>query len=207
MEGIPTPTRAGQPCSTQTLTPAASGSRATRWGPCHCAIGVAAVARLVTGLTASPTPATRPSGPPPALRRARTCWGPRVLVMVPPAGRRSRLRGAPEPERAAPDTASVPVTDVPDDDVPAADVPAVADVPAAGVPAASVAPAVPVDATPPASPSPKGPRGSVLSPHMTVAINSGVPDPWVLRFDGTCRRNPGSGGAGAALFAPSDTVV
>ncbi|CAH0482375.1 unnamed protein product [Peronospora belbahrii] len=42
---------------------------------------------------------------------------------------------------------------------------------------------------------------------MTVAINSGVPDPWVLRFDGTCRRNPGSGGAGAALFAPSDTVV
>lgn len=33
------------------------------------------------------------------------------------------------------------------------------------------------------------------------------PEPWLLRFDGACRRNPGSGGAGAVLFAPSGTVV
>ncbi|OWZ01203.1 reverse transcriptase, partial [Phytophthora megakarya] len=30
---------------------------------------------------------------------------------------------------------------------------------------------------------------------------------WTLRFDGACRRNPGAGGAGAALFDASDTVV
>jgi ribonuclease HI len=30
---------------------------------------------------------------------------------------------------------------------------------------------------------------------------------WLLRFDGACRANPGPGGAGAALFKPSGTVV
>uniref|UniRef100_A0AAV1VP73 RNase H type-1 domain-containing protein n=1 Tax=Peronospora matthiolae TaxID=2874970 RepID=A0AAV1VP73_9STRA len=30
---------------------------------------------------------------------------------------------------------------------------------------------------------------------------------WLLRFDGACRKNPGPGGAGAALFKPSGPVV
>ncbi|ETP31245.1 hypothetical protein F442_19876 [Phytophthora nicotianae P10297] len=30
---------------------------------------------------------------------------------------------------------------------------------------------------------------------------------WLLRFDGACRANPGPGGAGAALFKPSGSVV
>ncbi|OWY99629.1 reverse transcriptase [Phytophthora megakarya] len=33
------------------------------------------------------------------------------------------------------------------------------------------------------------------------------PDPWILRFDGACRRNPGPGGAGAALFKPNGVVT
>ncbi|GMF38881.1 unnamed protein product [Phytophthora lilii] len=40
-------------------------------------------------------------------------------------------------------------------------------------------------------------------------VDAGPADegPWVLRFDGACRRNPGPGCAGAALFAPSGAVV
>nr|KAE8926731.1 hypothetical protein PF009_g23084 [Phytophthora fragariae] len=40
-------------------------------------------------------------------------------------------------------------------------------------------------------------------------VDGGPPElePWLLRFDGACRHNPGPGGAGAALFNPSGTVV
>ncbi|OWY93593.1 hypothetical protein PHMEG_00036953 [Phytophthora megakarya] len=42
---------------------------------------------------------------------------------------------------------------------------------------------------------------------MHVADGLSAPKPWTLRFDGPCRRNPGPGGAGAALSNPSGTVV
>ncbi|POM76933.1 Reverse transcriptase, partial [Phytophthora palmivora] len=44
---------------------------------------------------------------------------------------------------------------------------------------------------------------------QTLNSDTGQPPSsmWTLRFDGACRRNPGPGGAGAALFDPSDTVV
>ncbi|KAE8963462.1 hypothetical protein PR001_g29364, partial [Phytophthora rubi] len=43
----------------------------------------------------------------------------------------------------------------------------------------------------------------------TLDVDGGPadPKPWLLRFDGACRRNPGPGGAGAALFDPSGKVV
>ncbi|POM69988.1 Reverse transcriptase [Phytophthora palmivora] len=42
---------------------------------------------------------------------------------------------------------------------------------------------------------------------MDVDTGPADEEPWVLRFDGACRRNPGPGGAGTALFAPSGAVV
>ncbi|POM60802.1 reverse transcriptase, partial [Phytophthora palmivora] len=42
---------------------------------------------------------------------------------------------------------------------------------------------------------------------MDVDTGPADEDLWVLRFDGACRRNPGPGGAGAVLFAPSGAVV
>uniref|UniRef100_A0AAV1U0G8 RNase H type-1 domain-containing protein n=1 Tax=Peronospora matthiolae TaxID=2874970 RepID=A0AAV1U0G8_9STRA len=37
--------------------------------------------------------------------------------------------------------------------------------------------------------------------------NHEVSEPWHLRFDVACRRNPGQGGAGAAIFDSSGTLV
>ncbi|OWY94087.1 reverse transcriptase, partial [Phytophthora megakarya] len=42
---------------------------------------------------------------------------------------------------------------------------------------------------------------------MDVDDGSTEEEPWLLRFDGACRRNPGPGGAGAALFSPDGSVV
>ena len=158
------------PAVRRPLTPAASGTRATRWGPRHCAIGAAAVAHLVTGETTVPAPAARhplPAAP----RRAKTRWGPRVVVTVPSAGRRTYLRRT--------SSSVVRVT------------------------AAEGAPA-PAPTTPPPTPAPRP-----ASPSPSVEATAGVAEaePWLLRFDGACRRNPGQGGAGAALFDSSGTVV
>ncbi|CAI5709522.1 unnamed protein product [Peronospora farinosa] len=42
---------------------------------------------------------------------------------------------------------------------------------------------------------------------MEKDLESPAVEPWTLRFDGACRRNPGPGGAIAALFDPSGAVV
>ncbi|CAH0520485.1 unnamed protein product [Peronospora belbahrii] len=207
------------PAVRRPLTPAASGTRATRWGPCHRAIGITAGSHTLRSTRVGDGTACR--SPFQVASPAPDCAAPNIASVsvtdVPaddvPA---DNLPDDDVPaddvpdDDDAPDDDDVPDDDVPDDDVPDVDVPVddfpVSDVPAAGVPAASIAPAFHVDATPPASPSPKGPRGSVLPPDAAVAIDPGVPEPWVLRFDGACRLNPGSGGAGAALFAPSGTV-
>jgi len=57
---------------------------------------------------------------------------------------------------------------------------------------------VPAAIPPPCAP-PAAPAAAVPS--------SATPAPWVLRFDGACRQNPGPGGAGAALFGPGGAVV
>ncbi|OWY92143.1 reverse transcriptase, partial [Phytophthora megakarya] len=41
----------------------------------------------------------------------------------------------------------------------------------------------------------------------TTPETSADDEPWLLRFDGACRHNPGPGGAGAALFAPNGKIV
>ncbi|KAE9286976.1 hypothetical protein PF008_g26539, partial [Phytophthora fragariae] len=60
------------------------------------------------------------------------------------------------------------------------------------------------------------PPTSEAPPPTAIEVNTAAPDvevsdaaqePWLLRFDGACRRNPGPGGAGAALFAPDGEVV
>ena len=47
------------------------------------------------------------------------------------------------------------------------------------------------------------------SPEAAEAVVApgAVDGEWLLRFDGACRANPGPGGAGAALFRPSGSVV
>ncbi|CAI5733073.1 unnamed protein product [Peronospora farinosa] len=150
------------------LTPAASGTGATRWGPCHRAIGAAAVAHLVTGEPTIPAPSTRPSSLP-APRRTLTRWGPRVLVRMPSSGRRLGTRGTPSLTSSSAAVSSE---------------------------AASAHP-------------PALPRPSPSAPSLTRAVEVPSEDhePWLLRFDGACRRNPGPGGAGAVLFDSGGTVV
>ncbi|KAJ8535133.1 hypothetical protein ON010_g13604 [Phytophthora cinnamomi] len=74
------------------------------------------------------------------------------------------------------------------------------------------APAPPARRPPPA-PSP--PPSADEQQSAAMDVDAGAPaaddatdgqEPWLLRFDGACRRNPGPGGAGAALFDPSGKV-
>uniref|UniRef100_A0AAV1UB12 RNase H type-1 domain-containing protein n=1 Tax=Peronospora matthiolae TaxID=2874970 RepID=A0AAV1UB12_9STRA len=48
---------------------------------------------------------------------------------------------------------------------------------------------------------------STTPPVVDTDDDFWIPNPWLLQFDGACRRNPGQGGAGAALFDSSGTVV
>ncbi|OWY97629.1 reverse transcriptase, partial [Phytophthora megakarya] len=55
--------------------------------------------------------------------------------------------------------------------------------------------------------SASGATGQLPEPMEVTDTVDEQPQPWTLRFDGACRRNPGPGGAGAALFDPSGAVV
>jgi ribonuclease HI len=56
---------------------------------------------------------------------------------------------------------------------------------------------------PPASPRPH----RLVELESTVFVDdAAASDYWILRFDGACRKNPGPGGAGAALFKPEGGV-
>lgn len=64
---------------------------------------------------------------------------------------------------------------------------------------------LPPPAVPPPSPDPDAlpPVADLLSPPVATESAS----EWTLRFDGACQRNPGPGGAGAALYDPSGAVA
>ncbi|KAE8981362.1 hypothetical protein PR001_g24022, partial [Phytophthora rubi] len=60
---------------------------------------------------------------------------------------------------------------------------------------------------PPTSEAPPPTAMDVDTAAPDVEVSDAAQEHWLLRFDGACRRNPGPGGAGAALFAPDGKVV
>jgi ribonuclease HI len=184
--------------------PAPTPPRPTRWGPRHKAVGAAAIARLVAGEATVPAPTRRQTQPPNALGHRATRWGPRLAArsaestsaaeppsMLPP-GRTStrwgpRVTVTPPPPGRWPRTRGAPSRTA--DQLPDS---------AAGARGQLSAGA-------------SGVSDQALADTTAVAmtVDGGPADlePWTLRFDGACRRNPGPGGSGAALFDPSGTVV
>ncbi|KAF1331622.1 reverse transcriptase, partial [Globisporangium splendens] len=90
----------------------------------------------------------------------------------------------------------------------------------APVPAPDPAPLTPPALAPASTPAPAPSTTPAPAPALTpapiltpTAATAPPPAPastprlpWVLRFDGACRRNPGAAGAGAALFHPDGAV-
>ncbi|KAF1326490.1 reverse transcriptase, partial [Globisporangium splendens] len=77
-------------------------------------------------------------------------------------------------------------------------------------PAPLMPPALAPTSTPVPAPSTTPAPAPALTPAPATAPSPAPAStprlPWVLRFDGACRRNPGAAGAGAALFHPDGTV-
>uniref|UniRef100_A0AAV1T5L7 RNase H type-1 domain-containing protein n=1 Tax=Peronospora matthiolae TaxID=2874970 RepID=A0AAV1T5L7_9STRA len=188
----------------------ASTRRPTRWGPRHRAVGAAAITPPTTGARATPAPAVRRPLTPAASGTRATRWGPRhgaiggaavahlvtgeptvpapaVRPPLPAAPRRAMTRLGPRVAVTVPikgrrtclrRTSSI----------------------ADRAPAAATSP-VPTDPPPSPAPSPASP-----CPSVDVAAGEAESKPWLMRFDGACRQNPGPGGACAALFDSSGTV-
>uniref|UniRef100_A0AAV1VBQ1 RNase H type-1 domain-containing protein n=1 Tax=Peronospora matthiolae TaxID=2874970 RepID=A0AAV1VBQ1_9STRA len=194
-----------------TVVAPASTERPTRWGPLHPAVGVAAITPPTTGARATPAPAVRRPLTPAASGTCATRWGPRhgaigaaaVIHLVtgeptvsapavrPPltaAPRRAMTRWGPRVVVTVPTTGRRPCL---------RRTSYIAD----RAPAAAAAP-IPTDPPPSPAPSPASP-----CPSIDVAACAAESEPWLLQFDGACRQNPGLGGAGAALFDSSGTVV
>jgi ribonuclease HI len=187
------------------------GAKRRRLDACH-----AAVLRLDSGplttrqLLVEPSPArAEPAPSRQAVRPARTTtrWGPPRVVVRVAASRRTHTRWGPplrhtppagdesEPADAAPPPSRARtrwgprLTATPDR--------------YATTTAATAAPTPLPRKTAPVPPPPVAPPAA----PATAVTPSIAPVAWVLRFDGACRRNPGPGGAGAALFEPGGAVV
>ncbi|KAE9045926.1 hypothetical protein PR001_g4764 [Phytophthora rubi] len=172
-----------------------------------------------------PDPMTPPTPAEPALDPATAAAAP-TATAPPPTARSTRWGPrprAPDPTQA---TTGEPATD------PAARRPLAPAAPVTGatrwgpshraIGAAAIARLVtglPTAPAPPARrppPAPSPPPSADEQQPAAMDVDAGTPaaddaadgpEPWLLRFDGACRRNPGPGGAGAALVDPSGKVV
>ena len=154
-------------------------ARPTRWGPSRRELGAADSAQSVTGeATATALAVRRPLTPAVPGTRA-TRWGPC-----------HRAIGAAAVAHLLTGEATTPAPPCPRRTQTVSD---------------------PVIASAPTAPSPAPPTSTPTSTTQpSVVVDDPEPptlEPWTLRFDGACRRNPGPGGAGAALFDPSGAVV
>ncbi|CAH0489596.1 unnamed protein product [Peronospora farinosa] len=156
-----------------------AAARLTRWGPSRRELGATDSAQSVTGEATVPAPAVR-----------------RPLTPVVPGTRATRWG----PCHRAIGVAAVAHLITGEDTTPAPPCPR------------RVQPmGDQVIASAPTLPSPAPPTSTITSATLpAVEVEHPEPpavEPWTLRFDGACRRNPGPGGAGAALFDPSGAVV
>uniref|UniRef100_A0AAV1T715 RNase H type-1 domain-containing protein n=1 Tax=Peronospora matthiolae TaxID=2874970 RepID=A0AAV1T715_9STRA len=188
-------------------------ARSTRCGPRHHAVDAAAITTPPTGVRVTLAPAVRRPLTPAASGTRATRWGPRHCAIgaaavahlvtgettvpaptarppLPAAPRRATTRWGPRVVVTVPSTGRRTYLRRTSSSV-------------GRVTAVEGAPA-PVPTAPPPTPAPRP-----ASPSPSVEATAGVAEtePWLLRFDGACRRNPGQGGAGAALFDSSGTVV
>ncbi|CAH0490055.1 unnamed protein product [Peronospora farinosa] len=155
-----------------------AAARLTRWGPSRRELGATDSAQSVTGEATVPAPAVR-----------------RPLTPVVPGTRATRWG----PCHRAIGVAAVAHLITGEDTTPAPPCPR------------RVQPmGDQVIASAPTLPSPAPPTSTITSATLpAVEVEHPEPpavEPWTLRFDGACRRNPGPGGAGAALFDPSGAV-
>uniref|UniRef100_A0AAV1VNV4 Reverse transcriptase n=1 Tax=Peronospora matthiolae TaxID=2874970 RepID=A0AAV1VNV4_9STRA len=176
----------------------ASTERPTRWGPLHPAVGAAAITPPTTGARATPTPAARRPLTPAASGTRATRWGPRHGA-IGAAAVAHRVTG--EPTVPAP-AVRPPLPASPRHAMTRWGPRVVVTVLTTGrltclrrtssiadrAPAAAAAP-VPTDPPPSPAPSPASP-----CPSIDVAAGAAESEPWLRRFDGTCRQNPGPGG-------------